>query len=297
MIHEAWQSFLARTDTAPAQTAASATGTTTRGIAWLPELTIAAFEGADVRRFLQGYLTCDTAALDSSRFLPTAICSLKGRVVVNGWCIAPHPQQVLFVIHASLFDPLQALLQVYLRFSRTRLANLGDHQLVFGGLNLEADAAGAPVDTVRRLILCTELAEAERLWQTHPHLAAGAWQRQLIADGMPMVTAATTDTFLPQMLDLPALGAINFNKGCYLGQEVVARAQHRGQVKRHLVRLEWVGTDEPVPGAELADAAGRTRGVIVQTTEGTGAGTALAVVQDDTEYPLHFGTAVFTAAG
>jgi hypothetical protein len=297
MIHEAWQSFLARTGTAPVQATASSTRAATRGIAWLPELTIAAFEGADVRRFLQGYLTCDTAALDSSRFLPAAICSLKGRVVVNGWCIAPHPQQVLFVIHASLFDPLQALLQVYLRFSRTRLANLGPQQLVFGGLNLEADTAGAPVDAVRRLIFCSELAEAERLWQTQPHLAAGAWQRQLIADGMPMVTAATTDAFLPQMLDLPALGAINFNKGCYLGQEVVARAQHRGQVKRHLARLEWAGADAPAPGAELADAAGRTRGVVVQSTAGTGTGTALAVVQDDAEYPLRFDTVVFTPAG
>lgn len=295
MIHQAWQSFLERSDANSGGTERAAAGSATRGIAWLPELTVAVFEGADVRRFLQGYLTCDTAALDASRFVPAAICSLKGRVVVNGWCIAPHPQQVLFVIHASLFDPLQALLQVYLRFSRTRLSNLGDERLVFGGLNLEESAGGAPVDAARRLLVCADLAEAERLWQAQPHLTSGAWQRQLIADGVPLVTAATTDAFLPQMLDLPALGAINFNKGCYLGQEVVARAQHRGQVKRHLARLAWQGDDAPVPGAELTDAAGRNRGVVIQSIGPPEAGTALAVVQDETDFPLHHGTTVFSA--
>jgi len=291
MIHQAWQSFLERTDANRSGTGAPAT----HGIAWLPELTVAAFEGADVRRFLQGYLTCDTAALDASRFVPAAICSLKGRVVVNGWCIAPHPQQVLLVIHASLFDPLHALLRVYLRFSRTRLSNIGDERLVFGGLNLDENAGGAPVDAARRLFVCADLAEAERLWQAHSHLAPDTWQRQLIADGVPLVTATTTDAFLPQMLDLPALGAINFNKGCYLGQEVVARAQHRGQVKRHLARLAWQGNDAPAPGAELTDAAGRNRGVVIQSVGPPEAGIALAVVQDETDFPLHHGTTVFNA--
>jgi folate-binding Fe-S cluster repair protein YgfZ len=96
------------------------------------------------------------------------------------------------------------------------------------------------------------------------------------------------------MLDLPALGAINFNKGCYLGQEVVARAQHRGQVKRHLLRLRWHGAGTPSRGTLLEDAGGRSRGVVIQATGAGGAGFALAVVQDESALTLRGAGAEFT---
>lgn len=290
MIQQSWQSHLQR-EGAPRSSTAARTG-----IAWLPELTVAAFQGPDVLRFLQGYLTCDTASLDADRLVPAAICSLKGRVVVNGWCFAPAPDQVLFVIHGSLFDALAGMLQVYLRFSKTRLTDRRDSLLVFGALGLDPEPAGTPLDPVRQLFLCDSVEQAAELWRRHPHLAEGAWQAALIADGVPLVSAPTSDTFLPQMLNLPELGAINFNKGCYLGQEVVARAQHRGQVKRHLVQLAWQGTEAPDPGAELVDASGRSRATVVQSAGSAGAGTALAVVQDDTQFPLTLGATTFTPA-
>lgn len=298
MIQQSWQSYLqhegARRSSAAAAGAPSERSNA--GIAWLSELTVAAFQGPDVLRFLQGYLTCDTASLDGARLVPAAICSLKGRVVVNGWCFAPAPDQVLFVIHESLFDALAAMLQVYLRFSKTRLTDRRDTLLVFGGLGLDPEPAGTPLDPTRQLFLCDSVQLAAELWHRHPQLADGAWQAALIADGVPLVSAPTSDAFLPQMLNLPELGAINFNKGCYLGQEVVARAQHRGQVKRHLVRLAWQGSEPPLPGAELADAGGRARATVVQSTGSAGTGTALAVVQDDTDFPLTLGTTTFRPA-
>jgi folate-binding protein YgfZ len=289
MIHDAWQSFLERESDPPPsggkQSGHASAGSA--GVAWLPDLGVAAFEGPDVRRFLQGYLTCDTADLGDTRLLPAAICSLKGRVVVNGWCVAPAAEQVLFVIHRSLFDTLAKMLQVYLRFSKTRLEDRSDALLVLAGTGLDAGASGLVIDATRRLFLCDSVEAAAELWRAHPHLSAAEWQARLIDDGIPLVSAATSDAFLPQMLNLPRLGAIDFDKGCYLGQEVVARAQHRGQVKRQLLRLAWTGSASPEAGAELLDADGRARAVIVQAAGGPNAGTALAVVQDETRFPLH----------
>jgi folate-binding protein YgfZ len=284
MIHQAWQSFLGQTPSTPAGAAS--------GIAALPDYAVAAFEGADVLRFLQGYLTCDTTALVPVRLHPAAFCSLKGRVVLNGWCAAPTPEQVVMVTHRSVIDSLASLLKVYLKFSKTRLVDLRDERLVFGGL--DTTAGGLPIDGARQLqlFIAASLDEAAALWQSHAHLATATWDARMIADRLPLVTAATSDAFLPQMLDLPAQGAIDFAKGCYLGQEVVARAQHRGQVKRHLARLAWRGEEVPAAGAELADTDGRNRGVVIQSAPGSTAalaGTCLAVLQDETAFPLRLG--------
>ncbi len=287
MNHQAWQSFI---DEHPDPIADADCA----GIAYVPELGVAAFRGPDVRRFLQGYLTCDTAALDADRFTPAAICSLKGRVVVNGWCLASAQDEVLFVIHASLLATLEDLLKVYLRFSRTRLLDLRDSHIVLAGMGLDASAGGTPIDVKRRFFICPTQEEARRLWTLHAHLPAAAWSAALIRDGLGLVSAETTDRFLPQMLDLHTQGAISFNKGCYLGQEVVARAQHRGQVKRHLQRLAWHGPTRPAAGSALADSAGRQRGMVVQSVGEGDQGLVLAVVQDESTYPLSAGATSVT---
>lgn len=299
MIHADWQSFLETegSDAAMARTqSAIPRGTAERGIAWLPDLTVAAFEGSDARGFLQGYLTCDTAGLDATRWVPAAVCSLKGRVVANGWCLAPGPERVLLLTHASLFAVVETHLRLYLRFSRTRLTDRRDTLLLFGGLELGPDAGGVQLDHRRRIFLCESVEQAARLWRGLPQLPERAWQACLIEDRIPLVSAATSDAFLPQMLNLPELGAINFNKGCYLGQEVVARAQHRGQVKRHLARLEWRGPQTPAPGDELADVDGRSRAVIIQAVGSARSGQALAVVQDDANFPLRLDATEFSPA-
>jgi folate-binding protein YgfZ len=290
MIHQTWQSFLQRT---AAHEPAAPTAPVT-GITYLPALTGVAFDGTDVRRFLQGYLTCDTQQLTADQAQPAAFCNLKGRVIANGWCLAPGPDRVLMIMDRSLFEPLNQLLQVYLRFSRTGIADLHDTHLIFGAVGLAPLPGSIRLDSTRQLCVYDSVEAARALWLAHPRLPASAWMALLISDGIPLLCAATSNAFLPQMLDLPALGAIDFNKGCYLGQEVVARAQHRGEVKRHLLKLQWQGDTPPAAGTSLEDAGGRARGMVIQTTGATGKGLALAVVQDATDMPLRGGAATFT---
>jgi tRNA-modifying protein YgfZ len=110
------------------------------------------------------------------------------------------------------------------------------------------------------------------------------WQWLDIARGLPWVTGSTQEAFVPQMLNLEILGAINFKKGCYPGQEIVARAQYRGEVKRRL-RLARVQSDAaPVPGQELFsdDQVKQSTGTVVNAAPAPAGGfDLLAVMQVD----------------
>jgi len=88
-----------------------------------------------------------------------------------------------------------------------------------------------------------------------------SWALQEIRAGRPLITAATQDQFVPQMVNLETLGGVDFQKGCYPGQEIVARAQYRGQVKRRMVRLPAPQGERLRPGQEfnggtVVDSAG-----------------------------------------
>lgn len=272
MIHEQWQSYL---ESQPDDTVAGPPG-----LAWVRELAGVRFSGREARSFLQGYLTCDTARLQAGALAPTALCNLKGRVVMNGWCTPETDQDVLLVLHASLVDTLAEFLKPYLMFSRgTALTALSGH-LLLAGLDLDDAAGGLVLDSRRRLFCLDDVGAARALWERHSHLSAGGWLAALTADGLPLVSAPVSETFLPQMLDLGELGAIDFEKGCYLGQEVVARAQHRGQVKRVLTRLTWHGASQPAPGDEITDGSGKAQGVVLQSAgQAAGEGPALAVLR------------------
>lgn len=276
MIHQTWQSKL--TDDAASRGP---------GLAYLPDLAVTRFDGADAATFLQGYFTCDTADLAPGVLTPTALCSLKGRVVLDGWCTpGADGDRIVLVLHRSLAGRLAEFLARYLNFSRTRLEDVTDRTLVLGSLDLP-DAGGLGLDPRRRLFLLDDLDAAAALWSDHPHLTAEAWLASLTEDGFPLVSEPVSERFLPQMLDLARLGAVDFDKGCYLGQEVVARAQHRGEVKRRLARLSWEGDAPPAPGSEVRDENGRGLGVIVQSAASdAGSGPALAVLAREIPHVL-----------
>lgn len=282
MLQQEWQTYLA---SAPEHGTAAGPA-----LAWVATLAPMRFSGADTRKFLQGYLTCDTADLEPGRLTPTALCNLKGRVVMNGWCTPDGEQDVILLLHESLVETLQQFLRAYLMFSKTTLSDERERLLVLAGLDLADRTTALVMDERRSLFLLDDLDRARTLWESYPHMTQDAWLATLAADGIPLVSAPVSEQFLPQMLDLQTLGAIDFAKGCYLGQEVVARAQHRGTVKRRLARLAWQGARMPAAGAEVTDDSGRGVGVILQSAPGTaGEGTALAVLKENTAENLKEG--------
>ena len=251
--------------------------------AQLDDLVGLKFDGPDVVDFLQGYLTTDATELDGGpRF--TAICNIKGRVVCTGYAWLEGPAATL-LLHRSLRPVVLGFLRPYLAFSRTTVADRAAS--ILGGLGAGgAKAHVRQLDPGRHLLVVDDPSSAGELG-AGAGLDRAAWDLATIERREVWLQAETSGAFLPQMLGLDELGAVSFTKGCYLGQEVVARAQHRGRVKRRLGGFHWQG-DQPSVGASIL-GDGRQVGTLVAatpTSDGAAAGKALGVLQVGHTGPL-----------
>ena len=192
----------------------------------------------------------------------TAICNIRGRTVCTGYAWLDG-QAVFLALHRSLCDTVQDFLRPYLVFSKTSLSDASSSARVVGALGAAGQAAPGtlsthPLDDVRQLLLTSpDDAVADPTPDARMH-----WDLALIERREVWLTAGTSGKFLPQMIGLDGIGAVSFSKGCYLGQEVVARAQHLGEVKRRLTALDWSGV-APSTGYARFEANERNVGTVV----------------------------------
>lgn len=174
--------------------------------------------------FLQGYLTCDTARLGAEPCVPMAMCNLKGRVVANGWALAAG-EDVDLIVHESLVAAVEAYFKPYIAFAQASL-DAGTAQAVF------VDQGDTGVQLVPLSVHVVQDSEA-----SPGSDASDTMNDALIEAGFALVTNQTTQQHLPQVLGMETHQGIDFDKGCYLGQEIVARTQYRGTLKRGLVHV------------------------------------------------------------
>jgi len=203
------------------------------------------FSGEDAGKFLQSQLSNDINLLPTCGSIVAAYCSPKGRVLAlprllqwGGSILALLPQEIMpsFMRHISVF---------ILR-AQVRLGVLPATSCVAGVIGCCPKLPGTltgismPGGTRSLLIGMTDdfatlvSDTSERLLRA----SISVWQRQCIADGEAQVVASTRELFTPQMLDLDLSGAISFDKGCYPGQEIVARTHYRGRPKQRLFRAQ-----------------------------------------------------------
>lgn len=228
------------------------------------------FAGRDAASFLQGYVTCDTGQLSDKAAGLGAFTNLKGRVVANGW-IWGQPAEVSLLISADLATPLAEFLRPYLNFSRTKLipaetAPVVQMDAVHDGAGAHATAPSA-ADAIalgNGRYLLAPAAAGDSAGQ--PDLS-DAWLTSCIVRNEAVIGELTSSNYLPQMLGLTDLGAVSFEKGCYLGQEVVARAQHRGEVKRRLQKVEYTSSEALRAGDNLLDAADKRQAIVINATD------------------------------
>jgi folate-binding protein YgfZ len=259
-----------------------------------------AVTGADAATFLQGQLTSDVAALAPGSSQLSAWCSPKGRVLATFTLrriAADHfelllPRLLLEAVHRRLtLFVLRAKVAIHDASEATCRIGIGGpaaHACV-------AAVAGSPPALHRwteieggtlaalpgaRFIACVEPAQAPQLWDRVGARAAGfaCWRWLTIRAGVPVILPATQDRFIPQMLNLDALGGVSFQKGCYAGQEIVARTQYLGRLKE---RLALAHADAaPSPAARLyAPAFGdQPCGTVVNAGAAPGGGADLLLV-------------------
>jgi folate-binding protein YgfZ len=257
--------------------------------------------GPDVLAFLQGQLSNDLTRLAVDRALLAGYHNPQGRVIALLRVLQLAPQDLLAVLPRELVPGVIARLSKFILRAKVKLLDESLSWRITGllaGVDGDADrsaggtaaAAGlvaalpAAVDSVAHIAdaVAVQVARQPARWllltpATRSPLASGGgaaaaeiWRGVTIASGEPQVYAATSEEFVAQMLNLDALGAIDFDKGCYTGQEVIARAHYRGRVKRRLQRFVSAAPQALKPGDAGTLADGRAFKVVdaVQRADG-----------------------------
>jgi folate-binding protein YgfZ len=223
---------------------------------------ILAVTGTDARAFLHAQLTNDIQNLPADRAALAGWCTAKGRLLAT-MLVIPSADGFLLQLARDIAPMVAKRLSMFVLRSKVKIADESQN-LAQRGVWTD-DWKGPDVmwdDRVARVRV-----EEGRFLLIGPALSGpcskdeDAWTLAEIRAGRPFISAATQDKFIPQMVNLETLGGINFQKGCYPGQEIVARSQYRGEVKRRMKQFAAPAGAQLQPGAEfnggmVVDAAG-----------------------------------------
>jgi len=271
----------------------------------LPDLGLLVAGGADAASFLHGQLTNDVEQLGAGEARWYGYCTPQGRMLglLLGWRDA---DQIVLCTSRTLSAALRKRLAMYVMRAKARIEDRSNEMAIFGlagarvpaalaALGLPAPApmavAGDGALTVvglapaalasecPRWLLGAPAARAGEIWQV---LAGGLapasserWRRLDILAATPRIVAVTANRYLPQTLNLDLVGGVNFQKGCYPGQEVVARTHYRGTAKRRMYRGQVAG-DEPAPLSDImAGTATEPVGTVIMAAPRPGGGADL----------------------
>ncbi len=210
--------------------------------------------GADARAFLHAQLTNDIEHLPAERAALAGWCSAKGRLLAT-FLVVPAPDGFLLQLARDLAAPVARRLSMFVLRSKVRITDASDAWAQYGVWDADlrqpdvawsGNRATVKVGEGRYLQLLPREEDLEK-----PNADEAQWALQEIRAGRPLITAATQDQFVPQMVNLEQIGGVDFKKGCYPGQEIVARAQYRGQVKRRMVRAHAPAGVQLAPGQEF----------------------------------------------
>jgi len=209
-----------------------------QGATRLDELGVIRAVGSEAASFLHGQLTQDVESLAADSWRLAGYCSAKGRLLASLVVWRPSAEEVLLACSADLLPATLKRLAMFVLRARCKLSDASAELPIWG---VAGDAArelgevGQCRDGSRlRLPDAQGVPRALFVGATPalPPLDVAAWSWLEVASGVPRIVAATVEQFVPQMVNLDLVGGVNFQKGCYPGQEVVARSQYRGTLKR-----------------------------------------------------------------
>src|SRR5688572_8679766 len=237
------------------------------------------FSDVDAQDFLHNQLTCDVNALQPGHSTYGAYCTPKGRVLAT-FLLWRAEQGFFMQLPSPLREPIQKQLTKFVLRSKVKVADATGEWTLAGVMGKDAAAlvqrvAGAAPQTVHHVaripagmvirlpgdrfeiavvrdksqaVLRALAAEAESENPEH-------WQRQIIRAGVPVILPPTQEEFVPQMINLDVIGGVSYEKGCYPGQEIVARMHFRGTLKQRMYLAGIAASEQPQPGERLFSPA------------------------------------------
>jgi folate-binding protein YgfZ len=271
----------------------------------LPHLGVLRFTGPDSLNFLQGQVSNDTRRLAAGRGLLAAYSSPQGRVLAL-MHLLPHSSGIIAILPRELVLPTLEVLRRFVLRAKVNMDDAsevlgvsgqhGTHQLQSAGISAAPTGAGYAEksdigvgavnhDAGRYWVVGAVDKLAERGLAArglagdpfHAQRVEQDWRFADIRAGLPQIYLATREAFVAQMLNLDLLDGISFSKGCYTGQEIIARTQHLGRIKRRLYRLQLPRGEWSI-GQSLRLTDGRAGRLTEVIRWGDGACEALAVL-------------------
>jgi len=245
----------------------------------LADLGVLRIQGVDAERFLQGQLSSDMQTLAPGYAMLAGYHNPQGRAIALLRLVRATPAEILAILPRELAALVAGRLAKFILRAKVKIDDVSD-SLCIDGVVGDVDAPAALDRTGWVRIAADPLRWLRIAAADGPARARGdrqRWRALDIAGGQPQVYAATSEQFVAQMLNLDALGAIAFEKGCYTGQEVIARAHYRGRVKRRMQRFVTQAPQDLVPGTAGRFSDGRTFKVVDAVRHGDGRCEFLAV--------------------
>jgi tRNA-modifying protein YgfZ len=214
--------------------------------------------GEDSATFLQGQLTNDVVALNETRWCLAGYCSAKGRLLATFVVWRPERDRFLLACPLDLLAPTLKRLSMFVLRAKCKLSDATQQVALLGlwGTSVPSEAAallpgavtgqwlrlsdavvhssGGPDVRVPRVMRALEGMSTEATEPSTDAVSLATWRAMDVQSGVPMVQGKTVDAFVPQMINFELLRGVDFRKGCYPGQEVVARSQYRGTLKRRM---------------------------------------------------------------
>ncbi|HIC72881.1 MAG TPA: folate-binding protein, partial [Alphaproteobacteria bacterium] len=228
--------------------------------------------GEDANRFLQGQLTCDIEQLSDKPFLYGAHCDPTGKAFSVFWLV-PWQQRLLLIMHKSAITGSMAQLQKYGVFNKVEIADVTEQWHISGHFGEQPTLPQRDDDT---LLLQVGSAPQQYLLLSRQPISTDYpqpyWDALEIERVRPQLTSENNQAFVPQMMNLQAWDGISFDKGCYIGQETIARMKYLGKQKRALFRLSGKVTAQVTPGVQLEKAIGdnwRRAGTVIMAVNRT----------------------------
>ncbi len=243
----------------------------------LADMGVIRVQGADAVKFLQGQVSNDVAKLSAAVSVLAGLHNAQGRAIALLRFVLASDDDVLGILPRELASVVATRLAKFVLRAKVKVSDASLEWEIAGieGGGVAGDMGVASIGAVRRdeagsVWVCAGVVP-ER-WLVVSRAASHAapaetmsrdeWRALDIADGVPQVYAATSEAFVAQMLNLDAVGGISFDKGCYTGQEVIARAHYRGKVKRRMQRFQTTAVSNLKPGDSGTLGDGRSFKVV-----------------------------------
>ena len=269
----------------------------------LAELGVIAASGDDAARFLHGQLTNDVEHLAADRLALAGYCTAKGRLL-STFRLWRDERGVCLLLPRELLPGVLKRLSMFVLRAKAKLVDdsaawhvsvpAAPGDCVRDGATRIARLPGSPRVPERFLVLAPAAQAgqvASRLAELHTVGSGAFWWSEIDA-GVPTVFAATQEKFVPQMINFEVIGGVSFSKGCYPGQEVVARSQYRGKLRRRM-QLAHCAAAAPAGADVFAEGDAEAAGTVVMAAAAPGGGFDLLFEcpQEKAEAPLRLSAA------